>query len=129
VPGGSRKPLEGGDYPARQVALAIEERRVRLGIKAATCREWLELKSDSGWDKRVNVKRRDWVPFRVDEVSVLKPHLAPSEPGWPFLPPEIQREVTKRFGAEPSVAACTRWSWILTSAANARPDARAHPRD
>lgn len=84
VPGGARKPLLGGPFDAREVARRFEDARKASGIPTKQLVDALGLASESAWTKRTKTERRDWVPFRLDEVSIIAPILDPKEP-WRFL--------------------------------------------
>lgn len=105
MPGGERKPIEGGLYDAREVARRVRRAWEKSDIPAKQIIAKLGLRSESAWTKRVSPDRSDWVPLRVDELSALKDILGTNEPpGWPLLDEtasRITREAFSRaFGAD-----------------------------
>jgi len=103
-----RAPIKGGAFDARDVAIRVrrawedmpEDRRP----KAAEIVEWFGLKGESAWTKRTKPDSSDWVPFRVDELSVLSPVLFPGEPWRPFVDDttaRVFREALNAHGLAP----------------------------
>jgi hypothetical protein len=80
--------VSGGAFDAREVALRVraawEAPPPEKRIPAKQLIEAMGLKSASAWTKRINPDDADWVPFRIDELSVIAPMLAPRDP-WRFL--------------------------------------------
>lgn len=66
-----------------------------MGIPSKQLVEKMGLESESAWTKRTKPDATDWVPFKSNELMVLRPILAPNEPGWPFLD-ETQTRILAR---------------------------------